>query len=398
MAIKSHIKNINKGNRIFKVGDCADCAYIIESGIVGLYAINKQDKKIASLSKGELLGEMGVIDESSRSISAYAETDVELMVIDREQISKRLENSDPIIRTVMEVLLIRIRSMLGDDSSSKEMNSSRKSNNQAKIVDQGINKIRFEKELFHALDNDEIVNVYQPMVNLEHGYIAGFEALSRWKHPEKGMISPFEFITLAEESDLIVTMGKKIFDSACKQLAEFQQIREKSELNLPPFFMSINVSAAQLTAQNFLLEIKEITKKYNIDPSNIKIEITESLVVDYEKVKVWIDDCHKMGFKLSLDDFGTGYSGFQHLLELDFHTIKIDQAFTMSIDTNPKSIVMLEVITDMAKRMGMSIVAEGIEDLDCANKLSDIGVDYGQGYYFFKPMMPDEIVKFLDAS
>ena len=96
-----------------------------------------------------------------------------------------------------------------------------------------------------------------------------------------------------------------------------------------------------------------------------------------------------------MDDFGTGYSGFQHLLELDFHTIKIDQAFTMSIDSNPKSMIMLEVITDMAKRLNMSIVAEGIEDLDGANKLAAIGVDYGQGYYFYKPMIAEDLQEIL---
>ena len=396
----SHLINFKKNERIFKAGEVADCAFIIESGKVGLYALTQSDKRVAVLGQGEMLGEMGVIDETNRSISAFAETDLELMVVDRNQITKRLENTDPIIRSVMEVLLRRIRSMLSDDviySVDYNKTSKKKSSNNTSnlIVSEGIDKIRFEKELHQALDNDEIINVYQPMVDLKHGYIAGFEALSRWKHPKKGMISPFQFITLAEESDLIVTMGNKIFDNACKQLAIFQKIRDESKDELPEFFMSINVSAAQLTAHNFLLDIKGITNKYNINPENIKIEITESLVVDYEKVKVWIDDCHKIGFKLSLDDFGTGYSGFQHLLELDFHTIKIDQAFTMTIDTNPKSVIMLEVIADLAKRLNMSIVAEGIEDLECANKLTSIGVDYGQGYYFYKPMMPEDLLSII---
>lgn len=385
-----HFITFNKGEQIFKVGDHANCAYIVESGTLGVYPITKDDELIALLGKGELLGEMGILDKSNRSVSAFAETDLVLMIIDREQISNRLQNSDPIIRGVMEVLLRRIRNLLGDNTD----NLSNDENND-KIVADGLHKIRFEKELFQALENDDIINVYQPMVSLKHGYIAGFEALSRWKHPEKGMVSPFEFITLAEESDLIVSMGIKIFDNACKQLAVFQKIRDKSKSAHPPLFMSINVSANQLTAKDFLLNIKQITLKHNINPKQIKIEITESLVVDYKKVKTWIDDCQKLGFKLSLDDFGTGYSGFQHLLELDFHTIKIDQAFTMSIDTNPKSMIMLEVITDMAKRLNMSIVAEGIEDIDCAKKLTSIGVDYGQGYYFFKPMLAEDLIETL---
>lgn len=390
MKINTHILHFKKDQCVFKVGEAAHCAYIIESGFIGLYAKNKQDEQIAKLGKGELLGEMGVIDETNRAVSAYAETDLELLVIDREQITKRLENSDPIIRGVMEVLLRRIRNMLHDNSFEGKL--SYKANT---IVTEGMHKIRFEKELFRAIENNEIINVYQPMVNLENGSIAGFEALSRWNHPEKGMVSPFEFVTLAEESDVIITMGLKIFNKACEKLAAFQKRRGEIKSNLPPLFMSINVSAAQLTSKDFLKEIKLITETHKIDPKNIKIEITESLVVDYLQVQGWIDDCHALGFKLSLDDFGTGYSGFQHLLELDFHTIKIDQAFVMSMKTNRKSLLMLEIICDMAKRMNMSIVAEGIEDLESANSLSEMGVNYGQGYYFFKPMSPEKILQVL---
>lgn len=393
MGLSTHKLFFKKGQQVFKVGDEAHCAYIVESGSISVYPKNRSDQLIAILHKGELLGEMGVIDESNRSASAYAETDLELLVIDREQITKRLEKSDPIIRGVMEVLLRRIRSMLGIKHEFEEVVT--EDYGEDSIVSRGLDKIRFEKELHQALENGDINNVYQPMVCLKNGKIAGFEALSRWNHPEKGMVSPFEFITLAEESDLIKTMGLQIFDSACEQLALFQKTRDEIDASLPPLFMSINVSSAQLTAKNFFSDIYQITQKYGIEPSNIKIEITESLVVDYKKIKVWIDDCRNMGFKLSLDDFGTGYSGFQHLLELDFHTIKIDQAFTMTIDSNPKSLIMLEIITGMAKRMNMSVVAEGIEDLECANKLKNIGVDYAQGYYFFKPMQAADVYEFL---
>ncbi|MBL4773105.1 MAG: EAL domain-containing protein [Alcanivoracaceae bacterium] len=386
----NHVLKFKKGEQVFRVGDGADCAYIVEVGIISLYAETISDSRIARLGKGELLGEMGVINNESRTVSAFAETDVELLVIDREQITKRLQNSDPIIRGVMELLLRRIRNMLNhsiSDGFSIDYDD--------KTVAEGVHKIRFEKELFLAFENNEIINVYQPIVDLKSGNIAGFEALSRWQHSKIGMVSPFEFITLAEESDFIIPMGLKIFDNACKQLVGFQQARNQFNADLEPLFMSINVSAAQLAAKSFLDEIKKITNKYHIDPSHIKIEITESQVVDYKHVLTWIDDCNAFGFKLSLDDFGTGYSGFQHLLELDFHTIKIDQTFVKSIDENPKSMIMLEVITNMAKRMGMSVVAEGIEDSRRADILTKIGVDYGQGYYFYKPMKPEILLKII---
>jgi EAL domain-containing protein (putative c-di-GMP-specific phosphodiesterase class I) len=390
MTFNNHILTFKKGERIFQAGDSADCAYIVENGIIGLYTAQYGNDKIAILGKGELLGEMGVINNEARAVSAFAETDVELLVIDRDQITKRLQNSDPIIRGVMDLLLQRIRSMLSNNPYEGLSVA-----NENIVVTEGVHKIRFEKELFQALENNEIINVYQPIINLNKEYIAGFEALSRWRHAEKGMVSPFEFVTLAEESDFIIPMGLKIFDNACKQLIEFQKFRDEHNENLPALFMSINVSPAQLSADGFLDKIKNITHKYQINPNNIKIEITENQVVNYEHVNTWISDCTDFGFKLSLDDFGTGYSGFLHLLELDFHTIKMDQAFIKSIDENPKSIIMLEMISSMAKRMNMSIIAEGIEDLQSAKKLKEIGVDFGQGYYFFKPMTAEKILKIL---
>ncbi len=390
MPVRTHILKFKSGDKIFSAGDSANCAYIIERGRVGLYPLNRQDARIAELGKGELLGEMGIINNLNRSASAFAESPVELLVVDREQITSRLENADPILRGVLEVLLSRIRNMLGGDSLTKK---NRENNNN--IVTEGMTKIRFEHEMFEALENDEIVNVYQPMVNLSDNTVAGFEALSRWKHSEKGMVSPFEFITLAEESDFIVPMGLKIFDSACKQLSIFQNKRSQSHPQLLPLFMSINVSATQLSSDGFLEKIMAITQKHKINPSNIKIEITESLMVDYTQVATWIDECSEFGFKLSLDDFGTGHSGFEHLLQLDFDTIKIDQIFVKTIDTNPKSLIMLELIVQMAQRMNMSIVAEGIEDKKSAQTLKIMGVDYGQGYYFYKPMNATEIIKII---
>ena len=189
-------------------------------------------------------------------------------------------------------------------------------------------------------------------------------------------------------------MGLKIFDSACKQLSIFQNKRSQLRQSTP-LFMSINVSPTQLSSNGFLEKIMVITKKHKINPADIKIEITESLMVDYKQVKTWIDECSEFGFKLSLDDFGTGHSGFEHLLQLDFDTIKIDQIFVKTIESNPKSLIMLELITQMAKRMNMSIVAEGIEDKKSAQTLKKMGVDYGQGYYFYKPMNASEIVKII---
>ncbi len=379
-------KNFREGSILFFSGDPADCAYIIESGHIRLTVDSdpeEQKQEIAILKKGDLLGEMGVIDNSPRSATATALTDVTVTIISREQIQARIEEADPILRSLVEVLLWRLRERFGAIVAPEDRPHS---DDLQKMTTQGFNKMRFESDLRHAMENNDIRIVYQPLVNLKNKHWVGFEALSRWTHPTLGFISPFKFITLAEETGMIIPMGMKTFDTACQSLLTFQKQRDLVHPHLDPLFMSVNVSARQLTSEYFLPDIKASIKKYQIDPQRIKIEITESLVVDYKKVKAGLDEFKAMGFALSLDDFGTGYSGFQHLLELDFHTLKIDQTFTMSMFENARSQTLIQVVINMAKRLNMQIVAEGIETAKDDKILTEMGVDYGQGYFYAKPM------------
>ena len=259
----------------------------------------------------------------------------------------------------------------------------------------GVDKMRLESHLYQALKNNDINIMYQPMMDLNNQYWVGFEALSRWTHSKLGVIPPDVFIPLAEETGFIVEMGMIAFETACQSLLDFQQQRDLAYPDRKKMFMSINVSARQLTSKTFLPSIKDIMARYAVSPKQIKIEITESLVVDYARVKTGLDQCRKMGFSLSLDDFGTGYSGFQHLLELDFQTLKIDQAFTRTMFENQRSLTLIEVVIDMAKRLNMEIVAEGIETERDNQILTKIGVDYGQGYLYARPMPKSHIIKQL---
>jgi len=385
------------GEVLFLSGDAADCAYIIESGHVRLTVDDdpfERNQEIAIVSDGDLLGEMGIIDDSPRSATATAITETQVTIISREQIQTRLKNADPILRSVMEVILWRLRDLVSPIKSEARP----KHDDIKAMTAEGVDKMRFESELRYAMKNNDIQIVYQPLMDLKNNYWAGFEALSRWTHPDLGFVSPFKFITLAEETEMIVPMGMKAFETACQSLVAFQKQRTLIHPELDPLFMSINVSARQLTSKRFLPGIKESIERHQINPKHIKVEITESLVVDYNKVKSGLDECRAMGFTLSLDDFGTGYSGFQHLLELDFHTLKIDQAFTMSMFKNSRSQTLIQVVVDMAKKLSMEIVAEGIETEKDSKLLTKIGVDYGQGYFYAKPMPKDKALEGLKSG
>lgn len=378
---QSTIQHFAAGQAIFSAGDCADCAYLIQSGKVAMHAPG-ESKPLAILPEGEIFGEMAVLDNSPRILGARAVTDCDLLLIKRSQILDRLEHADPVLRALFEVLLSRLRSQVAPSISPAAPRYSLQNTGENPVINVGLEKIRLEADLLEALEKDEIQMVFQPLVNLKTDRWAGFEALCRWEHEAIGQVSPEEFISLAEETDLIVPLGIRIFEKSCEFLHQLDQ----QAANHPPFFMSINVSARQLAEPDFVERIGEIVRQNGISPRRIKLEITETLMVDYQQARQLLQPLHARGFTLSLDDFGTGYSGLQHLIELDFHTIKIDQRFVSSMFENARSLTMINVVTDMAANMDIEVVAEGIENAQQKRVLQALGVDLGQGYLFSQPL------------
>ncbi len=376
------IQHFSAGERIFSAGDAADGAYLVQHGQVAMYAPGS-DHPLAILSEGEIFGEMAVLDNSPRILEARAHSDCDLLVIKRNQIYDRLEQADPVLRALFEVLLSRLRSQVAPNSAHAQTPAyvvDRSRNNP--IINVGLEKIKLEADLLEALEKDDIQMVFQPLVNLKDDAWAGFEALCRWQHESIGQVSPEEFISLAEETDLIVPLGIRIFEKAC----EFLHRLDTCDGAQRAFFMSINVSARQLAEDDFVQRIGDIVRQHGIAPERIKLEITETLMVDYQQARQLLQPLHDLGFTLSLDDFGTGYSGLQHLIELDFHTIKIDQRFVSSMFENARSLTMINVVTDMAANMDIEVVAEGIENAQQRRVLQALGVDLGQGYLFSPPL------------
>lgn len=376
-----HIKQYQPGDTIFNGGDSSDCAYIIEHGQVEIF-VESDGSVIDILSEGELFGEMGVLDQSPRSTSARALSVLTLLEVKTQQITNRLAESDPIVKALVGVLLKRFRSMLPNQDRGKDKNNLL--DQVASVIEQaGLSKFKLESELRSAINNSEVQTVFQPINDIKSGQVAGFEALSRWTHPEKGFISPVEFIALAEETDLIIEVGDLVFNRAIELLTQLPE----------HVFININVSSKQLDDDQFLNRVLKKIKANQINPHRLKLEITETMVVDFELAKKWLQKCRKIGFPVCADDFGTGHAGIEQLVELDFDVLKVDQVFVRNMFKNSRYQTILKSIVSMGKSLNTLLVAEGVESEQEYEVLKGLKFDFGQGYFFGKPMSEKDVLK-----
>ena len=257
---------------------------------------------------------------------------------------------------------------------------------------QAMAQMRTETDLRTALEQDQLCLFYQPIIALSSGRIAGFEALMRWNHPERGLVPPGEFIPLAEESGLIVPMGRWALREAARQLARWQRMFPKPT----PLFMSVNVSSRQFGDDDLVGLVRNVLDECGIPPSSLKLEITESLLMkDPAKCRVLMQSIRDMDVRLSIDDFGTGYSSLSYLHKFPADTLKIDRSFVQAVSTGEGNAAIVQVISTLAAILGMDAVAEGVETEMEAEFLRDIMCKYAQGYLYARPAPADAIERLL---
>jgi diguanylate cyclase (GGDEF)-like protein len=243
--------------------------------------------------------------------------------------------------------------------------------------------LKMENDLRRAIDREELRVHYQPIVSLENGQLAGFEALLRWQHPERGFISPADFISLAEDTGLIVPIGMWILKEACQQLSKWQW-KSPATRNL---FMSVNLSSKQVAQSTLVDQISDVLKEAHVEPRHLKLEITESAVMENAETAVQLFRRLKaLGVQLSIDDFGTGYSSLGYLHRFPVDTLKIDRSFIGRIGEAAENIEIVRTIVSLAENMGMEVVAEGVETLAQLSQLRKLNCEYGQGYLFSRPV------------
>lgn len=253
-------------------------------------------------------------------------------------------------------------------------------------------KMELENGLRKALEQDQLMLHYQPQVNLETGKIIGVEALVRWQHPENGIISPGEFIPLAEETGLIVPLGKWVLHKASAQNKEWH---DKGYSSIP---ISVNISVRQLQEDRFIDTVKQILDQTGLDPSYLDLEITESIMQNSENTAMILNQLKELGVTLAIDDFGTGYSSLSLLKHLPIDKIKIDKSFVDDIIHHSNQGAMVKTIIDMGHNLQFDVIAEGVEEQEQVRFLLRNGCMIGQGYHFSRPLPPDEMEDLLKKN
>jgi diguanylate cyclase (GGDEF)-like protein len=254
--------------------------------------------------------------------------------------------------------------------------------------------VALETDLRRAIEDQQLEVYYQPIVRLADGVVAGFEALLRWNHPTKGLVSPADFIAHSEETGTIVALGRFALERAAEDVAHWQRFFPLE----PPLFVSVNVSRRQLRDEDFGIFLGALLHAKQIVPGTLKLEVTESTVAANHGVQVALERCRALGAGISIDDFGTGVSSLSQLKALPFDTIKVDQSFLArhgSTETTADAEVVLRSIIALARDLKRSVVVEGVENVDEADWLRHLGCDYAQGFFFSEPLPAAEALKFI---
>ena len=256
-------------------------------------------------------------------------------------------------------------------------------------------RLKMEADLEQAIRTGELVLHYQPEIDLATHTVAGFEALVRWRHPERGMIAPGEFIPLAEETGLILPLGDWGLTEACRQMATWKALPGSERYALK---VSVNLSARQFGRAGLAAHVAEVLADTAVAAEDLRLEVTESsLMSNPETALETMQDLKALGVGLHMDDFGTGYSSLNHLHRYPFDTLKIDRSFIQGIGEEADSVEIVGTILDLARSLEMDVVAEGIETVEQVDRLKSLGCRLGQGYYFAKPMSAEAVSAMLAA-
>jgi len=266
------------------------------------------------------------------------------------------------------------------------------------LYDPDIDKVSVERldldsALRRAVERHQLMLHYQPEVNLASGLIVGTEALLRWNHPYRGVLSPSDFISLAEETGEIVNIGQWVLEEACRKAGELNKEHPSRE----GFLMSLNLSGAEFWQEDLAIHVERILFRSGLDPRLLRLEITESVLMDHLPSAIeTLNDLKRVGVKLAIDDFGTGYSSLSYLQRLPVDTLKIDQSFVRSLGRDERSLPIVAAIVQLGKALNMQVTAEGIETRQQLRLLSEVGCPFGQGFYFSPARDANTLAKMLE--
>jgi diguanylate cyclase len=378
------------GVELFREGEAGTVAYLVKRGRVQIFVTRDEGElPLAVREPGEIVGEMAIIDHRPRSASARVLEDCELVVLTSAQLASRIENADPILRMCLAVVIDRYRETVGMLNHRNVRAEYSPRNKAPSEIDfqAAVDMLVLEREMRDALERREFELFYQPIVRLRSGRLCGFEALMRWRHPERGVIAPALFIPVAEASGLIVEMTRWCLEEVGRSLPALMTAALANVENVEPLTVSVNISGCDLGEPTFAASVAEILAAAGVDPGCIKLEVTETMLMNNPaNARAMLGACRDQGMGIAIDDFGTGFSSLSQLSTLPINTLKVDRSFVHSMTSDPTRHKIVHTILGLAEELGLSVVAEGIEEEAEAIELTGMGCAFGQGYFYGRPV------------
>lgn len=399
-----HARDVDAGTLLFQEGDRGDDAFIIEEGLIEISIQSEGERKlIAALGPGEIFGEMALIANTPRSASALARERTRLLVVRRGRLTKPIENADPVMRLMIQMIVERLtdasRSLTGTNEMVPQAMQEARRQAFEEVRDIALRRVQIERELRRAVEAPQFELHYQPIIAMADNTIAGYEALMRWNDPQKGQVSPGNFIGLAEETGMIVEMGRWALQKALADHAAMVPVWQRCWPGQPTPFVSINVSSGQLIEPGEIARLSAIIQDSGVSPDQIKLEVTESLMIhDPEAAVDALNELKGLGVSIAIDDFGTGYSSLSYLHRFPIDTLKVDQSFVFNMLNDTTSGRLVRSILHMADDLGLTTVAEGIETQEHFDQLRDSGCTLGQGFLMARPWPRFDIEALLETG
>lgn len=395
---------IPEGSIIFKENDERDLAYILDQGRVDIYKNHgeEDEKLMASLMPGEIFGETALIDQGERTATAIASEDCLVFVLSPILITDRINNIDPLLALFISIIVERYKR---SRPSLPEYSSNVTDNTAKEVVEQKIKEttkekdvltsllhqqktalqeLSIEQELRMGIERKEFVPFLQPIIDLNTKKVAGFEALIRWNHPQRGLVFPNDFVSVAERTHVVQNLDHMMLEKACKEV--FLLNDTAGNIN-GDIFVSVNLSGINFEESNLVESVAEIMRDSGVNPKQVKLEITESaFIVDPAVAERVLKELKGLGVTIALDDFGTGYSSLGYLHRFPIDVLKIDRSFIQQIETDEKGLDIVRAVVNLAHDFNLKVVAEGLEREEDVSMLQALGCEMGQGYFFGKPM------------
>lgn len=378
---------------VFRTGDYGDAAYVIESGCVEVLAgADDAPRRIAVLTEGAMFGEVALLDRLPRTATVRTLLPTSLVRIERGHVEELLLRADPVIQYLLRLMLERFRNSNGSsaESATAQPLPARDLHSAA------VHTLSLAHDLADGIDNNQLALYYQPIIDFQDNALVGYEALVRWKHPKLGLISPYEFIPLAEKTGLIHRVGEWVLQRAVSDWKHLQPFCIDDSQHQA--FLSVNLSAPELCGEGIVERVQACLAAQDMPAASLRIELTETIIVSsLDAVSRTINGLRAMGIGIALDDFGTGYAGLDYLQTLPFSCIKIDKAFVQQMHRSERSFQIVKSALELSRQLGLTTVAEGIEDLATAASLKDMGCNYAQGYFFARPMPLQDVAAWAGA-